>query len=134
MEIRISVAAEHGTRAVADLHRWLRRDADVRRHAEIRLDALPPAGAMGAVEIVSLVLGQGFAALNLALAYASWRTARPAAPPVTITAGGVSVTVPDASEESVRRIVELLRTLPPPALPEQRTDHSPAGDPHRSEP
>lgn len=113
MHIRIETMADDDRGAVSDLHQWLRQDADVRRHAVVEL--VPPQqtdGTMGAVEIISMVLGQGFTALNLALSYASWRTARPAAPPITITVNGGSITVEDASQETIRRIVEVLGSTP----------------------
>ncbi|MFI1014558.1 hypothetical protein [Streptomyces sp. NPDC020965] len=113
MRIQIGVLEDRGDAAVADLHRWFRRDDDLRGRVEIRLEPLPQPGAMGAVEIIELVLGQGFAALNLALSYAAWRAVRPTAPPVTITVDGVTVTVQDGSEESVRRIVAALRPVAP---------------------
>ncbi|MEV8431180.1 hypothetical protein PGH47_00070 [Streptomyces sp. HUAS 31] len=113
MQIRISVPADESGVTVRDLYRWLRLDDDVRRHGEVQLvPAERVSGTMGAIEVIDLVLGQGIAALNLALAYAAWRSARPGAPPVTVSVDGVSVTVQDGSEESVQRIVSVLRSLP----------------------
>ncbi|MGW1777846.1 effector-associated constant component EACC1 [Streptomyces sp. NPDC002143] len=111
MRIRIETTAEddHGT--VPDLYRWLRQDADVRRHSVLELvPRKQSVTTMGAVEIIDMVLGQGLTALNLALSYAAWRTARPAAPPITISVGvdGGSITVHDASQDTIRRIVEAL--------------------------
>lgn len=111
MQVQIKVAEDDGGTALIDLYRWLRQDDDLRRHAGVRLR--PPrqtGGFMGTLEVIDLVLNQGIAAANLALAYATWRAGRPASPPVTITVDGMSVTVTDGSEESVRRIVELLRS------------------------
>ncbi|QKZ23936.1 effector-associated constant component EACC1 [Streptomyces chartreusis] len=113
MQIRISVPADESGVTVRDLYRWLRLDDDVRRHGEVQLvPAEHVSGTMGAIEVIDLVLGQAIAALNLALAYAAWRSARPEAPPVTVSVDGVSVTVRDGSEESVQRIVSVLRSLP----------------------
>ncbi|MEV1070090.1 hypothetical protein [Streptomyces sp. NPDC050263] len=109
MRIRIETTAEddHGT--VPDLYRWLRQDSDVRRHSVLELVPREQSvTTMGTVEIIDMVLGQGLTALNLALSYAAWRTARPAAPPITISVGGGSITVHDASEDTIRRIVEAL--------------------------
>ena len=121
MQVRISIPEDESGLAVIDLHRWLRQDDDIRRHAEVQLvPAEHPSGAMGdALDVINLVLGQGIAALNLALSYAAWRTARPAAPPVTVSVDGVSVTVQDGSEESVQCIVNMLRSLPPAESTEQ---------------
>ncbi|MFE7130975.1 hypothetical protein ACFVIM_08955 [Streptomyces sp. NPDC057638] len=114
MHVQFAVTddGDHDTVTAVDLHRWFHEDAELDRYAEIRLDAgAAPAGAMGAAEIVDVVLGHGIALGNLVLSYAAWRVARPHKPPVTITvtANGTSVTVSDASEESVRGILELLR-------------------------
>ncbi|MFE0513141.1 hypothetical protein [Streptomyces sp. NPDC058964] len=112
MHIRVATTADDGHETVSDLYRWLRLDADVRRHATVELVPCgKPGGTMGTVEIIDMVLSQGFSALNLAMAYAAWRAARPAAPPITITvtATGRPLTVDDASEETIRRIVEALR-------------------------
>ncbi|MEU9158469.1 hypothetical protein AB0D59_50100 [Streptomyces sp. NPDC048417] len=115
MRVLIATTADGGQDAVRDLYRWLREDPDVRRSATPTLVPAPdaagehPGTAMGAVEIIDLVLGQGFSALNLALAYAAWRGQRPAAPPIVIQLGdGRSVTVHDGSAETVRRIVAAL--------------------------
>ena len=92
-----------------DLFRWLREDPDVANYAAIALaPSVPADGTMGAVEIINLVVGQGFTALNLALSYASWRAARPEAPTVVIRVGDASLAVADESAESLRDIVTLL--------------------------
>lgn len=111
MQVQIRVAEDDGGTTLIDLYRWFRQDGDLRRHAEVRLrQPRQTGGSMGTLEVIDLVLNQGIAAANLALAYATWRTGRPASSPVTITVDGVSVTVTDGSEESVRRITELLRS------------------------
>ncbi|MGI5454509.1 effector-associated constant component EACC1 [Streptomyces sp. CA-249302] len=92
-----------------DLFRWLREDLDVANYAAVTLaPSVPADGAMGAVEIINLVVGQGFTALNLALSYASWRAARPDAPTVVIRVGDASLAVADDSAETLRAIVTLL--------------------------
>ncbi|MGP2437981.1 effector-associated constant component EACC1 [Streptomyces sp. JW3] len=102
-----------GGPAAADLHRWLCQDPRVRRHAELRLgSSRPDTATMGTFDVVELVVGQGVAALNLALSYAAWRGTRPAAPPtpaVTFTVHDVSIRVEgECDEATVRRIAELL--------------------------
>ena len=110
MHVQLSAATDDGVLTTLDLYRWLRQDPAVRRHTDVTLGSPRADGrTMGAVEVVNLVLGQSFSALNLALAYANWRNARPTAAPVTITVEGRSVTVTGADEETVARIVELLR-------------------------
>ncbi|GLF93168.1 effector-associated constant component EACC1 [Streptomyces yaizuensis] len=112
MRIQIS-APGGGDGAVADLHRWLRLDDEVRRDTRIRLTHRPAPGTMGTVDIIDLVVGQSVAVLNLALSYAAWRAARRTAPPVTLTTPGATVTLTGASDDEIRRLVHLLNTRPP---------------------
>lgn len=115
MYIRIGISGDDRESALIDLYRWLLRDADVSRHATVGLSAdAPGGGTMGAIDVINLVVGQGLTALNLALSYAAWRNARPSTPAVTITVDGRSITVHDASEETVRRIVAELASLDEP--------------------
>ncbi|MGP3975087.1 effector-associated constant component EACC1 [Streptomyces sp. 8N114] len=108
VQVEISVLGDDAT-AVADLYQWLRDDPDVRRHAEPSLVHIPGDGtAMGALEVINLVLQQGFAAANLGLAYAAWRAARPTAPPLAVEVDGRRITVRGGSEEEVARLVRAL--------------------------
>ncbi|EPD58866.1 MULTISPECIES: effector-associated constant component EACC1 [Streptomyces] len=110
MHVQLRAAKDDGTLIALDLYRWLRQDPEVRHRTPVtRGTARPGDGTMGAVEVIDLVLGQTFTALNLALAYAAWRTARPSGTPVTITAEGRSITVTGADEETVARIAAHLR-------------------------
>jgi hypothetical protein len=66
------------------------------------------------IEVLSLVLGSGLSALQLALAIAQWRDSRHAAPVVTITRtrpDGVVVSVetsdPQALADAVRQLDEV---------------------------
>jgi hypothetical protein len=109
--MRIEIRVGEGDESAAlDLYRWLRRDRDIRRHADLSLgSARPGDGAMGAADLIDLVLGHGIAALNLALSYAAWRATRSAAPSVTFTVDGRSVTVQGrCDEETVRMIADVL--------------------------
>ncbi|MFD0315773.1 effector-associated constant component EACC1 [Streptomyces flavalbus] len=108
---RIEIRVGGGGPATADLYRWLRRDPRVRRHAQVTLGrSRPDAAVMGAYDVVELVVGQGIAALNLALSYAAWRATRPAAPSVTLTANGRSITVRGRCDEATTRLIaELLQ-------------------------
>jgi hypothetical protein len=109
--MRIQIAGqEEDCDTVADLYRWLRQDDDLRQQTKIELTAAAgPAGAMGTVDVIELVLGQGFSALNLALAYAAWRHARRTPAPVTLIVLGEPHTLEDGSEETVQRIAVALR-------------------------
>ncbi|MDC0771720.1 effector-associated constant component EACC1 [Streptomyces sp. HD] len=108
MRIQIAVQEEdHDT--LTDLYRWLRQDPDLRQHAKIELNPAVAAGAMGTVDVIDLILSQGFSALNLALSYSAWRHARRAPAPVTLIVTGEPLTLADGSEETVQRIAEALR-------------------------
>ncbi|GAA2612778.1 effector-associated constant component EACC1 [Streptomyces axinellae] len=111
VHIQLGASGAEGTEGPThDFCSWLRQTADIREHADISLRTASrgTSETMGTVEIIDLALGHGFAALNLALAYASWRNARPSAPTVTLTTSRGSVTVRDGSEEEIRRIVAAL--------------------------
>ncbi|MCX4904480.1 hypothetical protein [Streptomyces sp. NBC_00878] len=118
VEMRVG---DGGGLAAAELYRWLRQDPRIRRHAEVSLgSSRPDLPTMGAFDVVNLVIGQGIAALNLALSYAAWRATRRSAPSVTITVHGRSITVEGRCDDAtIRRIVELLS--------------APADEPSRSE-
>ena len=92
----------------------------MQRHAALSLGPArtDDTTTMGTVEIINMVVGQTFTALNLALSYATWRAARRTAPSVTITVDGRSATVQGDSDEAVRLIVDLL----------DRRSAAPAGD------
>jgi hypothetical protein len=100
--------AEQELRSLCD---WLRDEPDVSRHASISLaSAEPRPGEMGvALEVIQLVTDSGFQALNLALAYATWRGTRPSRPQVTIERYGTQVTLDDADPDTVNKIVRALK-------------------------
>ncbi|MFF7369153.1 effector-associated constant component EACC1 [Streptomyces tricolor] len=112
-------AGEGGGRTIPDLYRWLRSDPRVRGYAAVRLGSSQPVtGTMGAWDVVDIVFGQATAAANLALSYAAWRTTRPAAPAVTFTADGRSITVRGTCDEAtVRLITELVNGTASPSRP-----------------
>ncbi|MDQ0776789.1 hypothetical protein QF026_005255 [Streptomyces aurantiacus] len=109
MRIEIRVGRGDGS-AAPDLHRWLRRDPRIRRYAEVSLaSSRPDVRTMGTFDMVNVVVGQGIAALNLALSYAAWRGTRRSSPPVTFTVNGESVTVEGRCDEAtIRRLRGLL--------------------------
>ncbi|WP_141207847.1 effector-associated constant component EACC1 [Streptomyces griseorubiginosus] len=101
---------EDGQLLVDELHDWLVGDGELRRTAEILRVHLDTVGTMGALDVIEVVVGQGIAALNLALAYASWRSTRPAPPGVTVTfPDGATVTVTDDGPEALERVLAVLR-------------------------
>ncbi|MEU7325115.1 hypothetical protein ABZ682_31865 [Streptomyces griseoviridis] len=107
VEMRVD---DGGGLAAAELYRWLRQDPVIRRRAEVSAgSSRPDLTTMGTFDIVTVVLEQGIAALNLALSYAAWRATRPSAPAVTVTAGGRSITLEGRCDDAViQRMVELL--------------------------
>nr|WP_274390258.1 hypothetical protein [Streptomyces adustus] len=110
--IEIGTAAESSgdPRVIRDLYEWLDRTPAVERHVKLQLTAAPqPGDTMGAADLINMVLNQGFAAGNLVLAYRAWRSARPAAPPITVTAADKIIVLGDASEETLHRLERLLR-------------------------
>ncbi|MFC4517980.1 hypothetical protein [Streptomyces ehimensis] len=111
MKIQVQVEADDDPGVIRDLYQWLRADPDIRRHVSMELAPSPLASeTMGAAEIINMVLSQSFTALNLALAYASWKSARPTAPPVTIHVSGGSFTLNDTSEQALQRLVQALQS------------------------
>jgi hypothetical protein len=61
------------------------------------------------LEAIQLVVDGSFQALNLALAYATWRGTRPSRPQVTIERHGSKVTLDDADPDVVNKIIRVLR-------------------------
>jgi hypothetical protein len=75
------------TAEAESLHRWLRREQGVRVDGELARAPSTDPEAMGTLlDVLTLVIGSGLSAGQLALAVASWRESRrPAAPRVMIT-------------------------------------------------
>lgn len=108
MRLQIRMSDGDGSE-LKDLYRWLRDDED--GPDEVRLDNDPTPGGMGGLEFVDVIVTQAVAVGNLALAYASWRGARcRSAARFTFTrpSDGVTITVDNASQETVRRLAEVL--------------------------
>ncbi|MFJ6779697.1 hypothetical protein [Streptomyces yangpuensis] len=116
MELQITVDAQGDDTAAHDLYYWLRQDRGLRRHAEVEL-ALPASasGHMNAGETINMVVSNGLAAASLLVnIVVAWRTARPSSPgPVVIDRNGMTVTIHDTSEETLRRVTALLASVPP---------------------
>lgn len=96
--------------SLTSLYRWLAQDPDVAQQADVSLgsERAAPGDMSGAFDVINAVVANGIALGSLAVACASWRAARPSAPAVRIERNGVTVTVEDASPETVRRIVDAL--------------------------
>ncbi|WP_433825804.1 effector-associated constant component EACC1 [Actinoplanes sp. CA-015351] len=118
--MKISVVAVEDEQATLGLYRWFRDDETLTGQAvEIREDE-EPTGTMGAAEVIEVVLTHGVALANLAIAYATWRDSRDDdTTEVTFTGDGGSITVKDASPETIERIVAALSE---PARPEPEAE------------
>jgi len=68
------------------LHRWLRREQAVRVDGELTRGGDDDPELMGTLlDVLTLVIGSGLSAGQLALAVAGWRAAQRSAPRLTIT-------------------------------------------------
>ncbi len=104
---------------VNELHDWLMGDAELRHVASVSRIRQHAPGTMGALDVIEIVVDQGIAALNLAVAYATWRSTRRTPPGLVVTLPGGTLTVTDDSPEALERILAALREDPasPPAGP-----------------
>jgi hypothetical protein len=96
------------------LYRWLALDPQVRRETTVSIAPAPPgAGDMGgAIDVINVILSNSIAVGSLLVAVSSWRESRPRPPTIRIERDGVSVTIQDASPETVRNVVEALTDRP----------------------
>jgi hypothetical protein len=117
MHIQIRVEDASDAWWLPSLYRWLRDDQDVSAAAELTLSRPGDPSSQGAVfDVINAVISQGIGAGGLAVAYATWRGAHRSAPAVTFSCDKVTVTVTDASPETIRNIVEALRECEPAAV------------------
>ncbi|HEY3477939.1 MAG TPA: hypothetical protein VGL02_03485 [Streptomyces sp.] len=120
MLLEIHAEDEEQAAELRDFYRWLRDDEDGPERVTLAHRTGEATGAMGALEIIEVVLTQSAAAANLAMQYASWRRARGAGGGGTATgpgftfrrADGLSVTVEGGSDDDVRRLLALLAAAP----------------------
>jgi hypothetical protein len=110
MQIDIRMTGPDADEDLTSLREWLQEDQDIRRHARISLKmAEPRSGEMGtAFEVIQLVVGGGFQALNFALAYANWRSSKPRRTQVTIECNGTKVSLADNDPDTVETIIRAL--------------------------
>ncbi|MEV0124972.1 hypothetical protein AB0I16_26140 [Streptomyces sp. NPDC050703] len=120
MKLQVTVGSQGDDMAAHDLYHWLRQDRELRRHAQVEL-ALPvgASGRMSAGETINMFVSNGLAAASLLVnIVVAWRTARPSSPePVVIRRDGITVTVHDTSEETLRRVATLLTSAPAEVAP-----------------
>ena len=85
MPVRLRLECD-STADVESLHRWLRREQAVRVDGELARETAHESETMGTVlDVLTLLLGSGLSAGQLALAVASWREMHRPPPKVTIT-------------------------------------------------
>ena len=121
MEIQITVDAQGDDAAAHDLYYWLRQDHELRRHTEIQLARAPEVSdRMSAGETINMFVSNGIAAASLLVnIVVAWRAARPSPPgAVTFERGGMTVTVHDTSDETLRRVAVLFAPEPRRGNPE----------------
>jgi len=123
LRVEICVASENDTDALLSLFRWLKRDQELRRSAEISLAPKGSTADMGAVDVINMVFTQGISLLNLAVAYASWRESRTRAPSITVHTENAFVTLTDDSREvSEKAMLSLLNDIQLAGGPEEHAD------------
>jgi hypothetical protein len=110
VSIEIRMSGPGADQELASLYNWLVEEPDVRSHARISLRAVEAdPDEMGAgLDIIQLVVDSGFQALNLALAYATWRKSRQSLTRVTIEHDGTKVMLDGDGQEDVSAIVRVL--------------------------
>ena len=110
VSIAIRMSGEDAEFELRSLCDWLRHEPDVARSARIALaPGIAAPGEMGAqLEVIQLVMDDGFQALNLALAYAAWRATQGSKPRVVIERSGVRISLDDADPDLIHRIVRAM--------------------------
>jgi Effector Associated Constant Component 1 len=108
--VSIDVVVDGGDpSAVNSLFRWLQRDRALRRGSSVSLSAQGPPGEMGALEAVNVIVTQGTALANLALAFAAWRDSRAKPVPISVTVNAQTIILgaedPDDMEREIRSLL-----------------------------
>jgi Effector Associated Constant Component 1/Caspase domain len=87
--INIRIADPDNKRAHNSLHNWLNNDQYIKENAQLKLPDSPPEGMGSELDVIQLVVSNGFDLANLALAFAEWRAkSRETAAPITVQANG----------------------------------------------
>jgi hypothetical protein len=108
VEISIRASADDGS--LESLLRWLGNDPELRAVAVLSPGYRTAPESMGGVlEAINILVGNATALMNLALAYASWRSQHATAAPIVVVLDGRQVTLSgeDGDEDAVRQITAL---------------------------
>jgi hypothetical protein len=109
--VDIAFTANNDEPVLESFYQWLAEDDDVARTADVTMRSTPGTGQMGAFDIVNVTLTHVAGFASLLMAYANWRRARAETAEVNVTVNGVSITVKDASPETVERILAFAESL-----------------------
>ncbi|MFH9428151.1 hypothetical protein ACH4JZ_07680 [Streptomyces sp. NPDC017615] len=125
--MQIRIVSDEDEQALTDLWSWLRRDPATRTLAVEPVSGTGP--TMNVLEALDIVLGHTVDIANFAIAYATWRSARPAAGTGARTlAHGDSDN--DIGDLTAEQLTELIRALDREAR--SREADEPGEDPHPS--
>ncbi|MET9555067.1 hypothetical protein [Streptomyces sp. NPDC006645] len=127
--MRVRIFIEGDALSVAHLRSWLGRDPGTRR-IPVAVES-SASGGMSTFDVLDVLLSNGVAVANLAVAIAAWRTARGAAlngRTVRLEHGDTVVTVTDASAEEIERILRALREGAGEGADPESDGGDPAGD------
>jgi len=95
--------------ALNSLYRWLSQDPRVRKDGPVTLTQKASDGYMGSLALISAIIPDTLALLNLAITFLAWRDSRKACPPVRITIGGRSAILIDGdSPETAKQKLQVL--------------------------
>jgi hypothetical protein len=106
--MRVTLSVDSDDQALNQLYWWLRDDDVVARSAEVSLGPAVQPGQMGSLDVVDVVLTNVTSLLSLVLAYASWRQSKAVPTSVTFMANGISITVHDASSDTIEYVLAAL--------------------------
>ncbi|MGW4466347.1 effector-associated constant component EACC1 [Micromonospora sp. NPDC004704] len=108
MRITLSATQETSDDVIGALLHWLNRDPDVRRVAKVTPGTSAGDGSMGAFDTISVLLTHAEAIAAVLLAYDAWRMSRRKAPGLTVSGDTGSVTITDASPETIAKVLVIL--------------------------
>ncbi|OIJ66728.1 hypothetical protein WN71_016930 [Streptomyces mangrovisoli] len=115
VEVRVRGSVDPETE-LRSLLRWLTADEEVGPAVHGTLAASAPARPdhMGTLlDLISLAVGGGLSAAQLALAIDQWRTQRRGSPRVTLRRGDTEIEVDGRDERILRTVAELLESEEP---------------------